>query len=915
MLLWNCEGIRGALNLFQEVNPFGKFDIVLFTETFAVTPISYPNFYSQEVLATKGNAGRPSAGLSILTKPSQNSVRVASSQFFLAVRTDFADVILFYIPPKTDMEQVLQVVDEGLAELDSSRTWIVAGDFNCRIDTGSRGEELVDHLNEAHGLSCVNDKLCATYFCKHGSSCIDLVFTNKPGQMKSPLEIKRVVERKHAWVTSVWNRLLRQSESQQVENKRLSRSVNLELLNHALESTQREIDNGDVNAAAQSLTDSIVSSTTYVKTRRLIHKKWFDEECRALKATLLRLQPSNVEEYWTLRRRYRRLLKEKREAFEDRELQQKLEKAESTPWNLFRKAKNTYSSPIELSKWEDHFANIFDPDHSPPRVSLPVTHNEDCNIEGWMNDPITEYEVRCAVDSLKLRKAPGPDLITNELLKVSRDIISPVLTSLFNSCLTCEQVPDVWRKALVKTLYKGSGSREDPNNYRGITLQNVLYKVLTSIVNRRVIQHVDDLLPDQQYGFRRGRSTHQAIHILTDKIKSTLAGKERLYAVFVDFKKAFPSVDRALLIPKLSNVGVKGRLLGLIASCLSYNKLVISDGLRQTDEIVQHRGLPEGDTLAPTEYLIFASDLADTLSAVADVDFLMFADDLVIYSKNRQQVQRALDVLADWCRQNKITVNKSKTLAMKFRKGGRLCSDDILNFDGERLAFTNEYTYLGVTLQTTMQSFTKHVKAKKKKALSGISALKHLPQTSLKTAKKIFNMKIRPIVEYSLRGIAQFLTVANLHELDKVKSAFFKKALGLHSSASSTFALGLCDESQYCEELVKGGFDFKRQVISEYREDIEERVWRNITERFTDGPAFLTSDWKDFGRKDRHVLTRTTYHGFHHRLCVDMCYSPVPEEATCICRLCLQPAPRLHILACPAGSGLSTAEFIRQISS
>ena len=393
--------------------------------------------------------------------------------------------------------------------------------------------------------------------------------------------------------------------------------------------------------------------------------------------------------------------------------------------------------------------------------------------------------------------------------------------------------------------------------------------MLTSIINSRIMRGIEQRLPEQQYGFRHGRNTHQAITILTDKISDSLSRREPLYPVYVDFRKAFPSVDRALLIPKLAEIGVRGRILGLIASCLQYNVLAITDGLRQTDDITQHRGLPEGDTLAPTEYLIFAKDLADQLSTVATVEFLMFlmfADDLVIYSPRIEELQAALDTLANWCRTNKISVNMKKTKAMKFRRGGKLSSTDVLTFNGSNLEFTNEYTYLGITLQTTMRSFAKHVIEKKRKALSAIAALKYLQLTSLKTAKKVFQSKIRPIIEYSLKGIAKYLSTANLKEIDRVKAAFFKKALGLHNSASSTFAIALAKERHYVEDLMDHGYNFAPDVIRDYKKDIDDRLWTALAERYTDGPAFQSEDWMQHGRKDRHLTVRTTYHGFHHLL-------------------------------------------------
>ena len=872
----------------------------------AVEP-TYPNFYSHYWPAERNPRGRPSGGLCVLTKPHLHAAIIAATNSYVVVRTRFADISLFYFPPDTPMETIFQEIAEAIAEMADSKTWIIAGDFNCRLDHGTRGKELVTHLNETHMLTCLNDG-SPTYHCPNGSSCIDLVFTNNRRGQHSRMSVKRVVERKHSWVTTTcYSRNSTETAGgEPVKQKRLTRKLDVQRLNDNFERSSVKLASEDINVATNTLTTAIAAAVLPKKHPRRIHKPWFDAECRAARTTLRNLQLRNDNRFWSYKREYRRLLKERRNDFEERELESKLERAETTPWNLFRKRTATYSSPIELTKWIEHFSAIFDPDRLPPEIKLPESHETDCTTPGWTNDPISEFEVTTAIDKLKEGKAPGPDEITNELLKTSRDLISPVLTTLFNKCLTQESLPNSWRHSVVKTLYKGSGEVTDPNNYRGITLQNALYKVLTSILNARITRRIDHQLPDQQFGFRRGKSTSQAINILTDKIQENLSKRTPLYAVFVDFRKAFPSVDRSLLIPKLAKLGVRGRVLGLIASCLRYNKLVVTDGLRQTNDINQHRGLPEGDTLAPTEYLAFAKDLADDLEATKGSEFLMFADDLVIYSRKLSDVQRALDALEKWCKENRVTVNTRKTKAMKFRGGGRLCLTDMLTYNGNALEFVNEYTYLGITLQTSMKSFSKHVIQKKKKALSAISALKYLPLTSLSTAKKIFQSKIRPIAEYSLKGIAKYMTTANLLQLDKIKSAFYKKALGLHASVSSTFALALCSEKQYSEQLIDENYDFRSEVIDAYNDNIEDRFLACTAKKFTDGPAFQRNDWMERNRKDRHLTTRATFHGFHHLLCMTSCYDPAAlrEDSTCTCRICqTHNIDRYHLLACPGLRG------------
>ena len=331
------------------------------------------------------------------------------------------------------------------------------------------------------------------------------------------------------------------------------------------------------------------------------------------------------------------------------------------------------------------------PHKEPARIDITAEIEETArDAEAWYNGNFTALELEKRVRKLKHKKAPGEDQIVAEHLEKCDQTM---LLKLMNACLEQAEIPNAWRQATLKVLYKGKGKLTDPNNYRGIALLQTLFKLLTALLNQRIIRHIDHLLDDDQYGFRQGRSTIQAITKLLKAIKTALRKeKGKLYVVFVDFRKAFPSVDRAILIKKMNNIGIRGRFLKLIAATLRYNEIKVDDGLRATASIKQHEGLFEGDSLSPTAFLVFINDLGYSL----DCDHTLFADDTVTYSEDIQTQQKALDGLDQWCAENKISVNLQKTKAIKFRKGGRMAKTDQLFFRGEKVEFVNEYRYTSV---------------------------------------------------------------------------------------------------------------------------------------------------------------------------------------------------------------------------
>jgi hypothetical protein len=447
----------------------------------------------------------------------------------------------------------------------------------------------------------------------------------------------------------------------------------------------------------------------------------------------------------------------------------------------------------------------------------------------------------------------------------------------------------------VITIFKGKGCTQDPGNYRGIALQGVFFKLLTWLLNIRIMTNVDHLLPPEQFGFRRGRGTRQALDkLLTDLRRETKDKKGVTYACFVDFEKAFDKVDRGILIDKLhKQFGIKGRILRLVSSILDTNKVLISDGLRMTNPVTQNNGVLQGDSLSPTLFLCYVSDLADKLREITGLDFILYADDLVMYSVEPETIRQALRTLQEWCDHNEMSVNTRKTKIMKFRKCGRFARTDIFFYKDNMLDIVPSYDYLGVTLQPSL-TFTKHVRRRKAAAMSAIGTLRDLHLVSLTTALRIFDMKIKPILTYGFDTLAPFLTAQQMIEADRVKTVFLKRALRLPKHGSATLTLHLCETNTLMIEL-RNALDISNDAWNKYQTHRSARE-QNFLDQHYGGPAFDTNDWKRPKQKYRHAYTRLTLHGFHHKLCQDCDFHDPSED--CICLMCKDSCDRYHVFSC-----------------
>ena len=375
----------------------------------------------------------------------------------------------------------------------------------------------------------------------------------------------------------------------------------------------------------------------------------------------------------------------------------------------------------------------------------------------WYNAPFSWEEYVKVVKRIPRNKAPGIDRISNDILKDNHAIIGRNILDLINKCLERRELPADWKISKLIMLYKGKGTPEDPNNYRGIALLPNILKILTSLINNRLTENCFHLLPKNQYGFRKARNTQILVNILLTEAKETIAGKNKLYTVFLDYTKAFDSVPRDRLLEKLkSRFGVKGKILRLICKIFGPNKIRVYDNICLAKAVTQKIGVLQGDSLSPSLFIMYTADMLSHLNEhLKEVTTLAYADDVAIFSRSRTHIQDALNIIADWNEENKLELNTKKTKVIKFRNGGRLCKADILEYCGEEIEFVNEFRYLGITL-TPKISFTKHIQNLKNKSASAMSTIRRLQLVSLNTGLRIYAIKIRPIINYCIMSVDLF---------------------------------------------------------------------------------------------------------------------------------------------------------------
>ena len=174
------------------------------------------------------------------------------------------------------------------------------------------------------------------------------------------------------------------------------------------------------------------------------------------------------------------------------------------------------------------------------------------NSQLQLNKSILLSEVQKAISSCKLNKSPGVDCIPNEVIKHPN--VVNLLVKVYQYCFENGIVPKMWLRSLIKPIPKSSEKNPYlPLNYRGISLISCIGKVYSSILNSRLTLHLEEnnVLVDEQNGFRKSRSCEDHTFVLSSIIDSRKSEGKATFAAFIDMSKVFDSINRNMLFYKL----------------------------------------------------------------------------------------------------------------------------------------------------------------------------------------------------------------------------------------------------------------------------------------------------------------------------------------------------------------------------
>ena len=884
-------------------------DLAILTETFLVDNWQHTGFYNIHLLAKKGERGRPMGGISILLKPWMTPTeQIIRQENSMLVATPNINIIAAYFQPYANAVEIIDEIGTLLKQCDNNKPAIIGGDFNCRLDVGNYKTKLVIRTLEEEGFVLLNNPQIPTYICHNGKSTIDIALIR--GDIKGNIlpiwndsitPIRKHIPMKISLKTTPTNptppRKILQSAQRKIDREKIKNKRK-----HIIQ-IEAQIEKGNLEEATGAIEDLLKSATMQTNQTTRKAKRWFDSECYSKRNivlnTLHRLR-RNVRDaelmklYTEERKSYKKMIKEKKKEYLEREAKREADKATKDPFIALRPRKQAQTQNISMKEWEDHFSKILNKQgiQTPPKEEKqPQTTTEENTGEH-----LQEEDIKKAIKILKKEKAAGPDNIHNEHIKDTTDFLQHIWTKLFNKCLAVGRIPTQWRHSIIKVLYKGTGDPKDTNKYRGIALENTQFKIFSKIIADKIKDCIDSHLPEPQMGFRSGRSTMTAVQLLLNNIDEALKEKLMFYTVFIDFTKAFDLLQRDLIIQKLEEtLGKESVWTRIIKSILKYNIITISDNLSISDPIMQSNGVLQGDPMSPMLYILATEEVLRITEKEEGVHIYAYADDIVVGSTDIHKLQETIGKIDEWCTKHELHINIPKTEMMIFRNGGKAPAAAEISIRGQKLKISPDFKYLGITLQPTAKCFTKHVTDRAAQAVMAMHDIKNIRLLSLETALNLFKARIIPILCYGIEVIWSHLTENNLNTLEKVKATYLKRALGVSKTTRSRLVYLLAREPFLLEDIKLRYMLQHTKALGNQMKIMEEKR-ADVWPEFYGTGAMTDRTWTTSNFELRHVVTRLSIHGFHHLLCTNKTHhDPTPA---CVCELCSKVCERYHIELC-----------------
>ena len=316
--------------------------------------------------------------------------------------------------------------------------------------------------------------------------------------------------------------------------------------------------------------------------------------------------------------------------------------------------------------------------------------------------PVLKSEVEQAIRLLANNKAPGADGIPIELIKQLGTAGAEVMYSLCQMIWSTGKWPSQWKQSIYIPIFK-KGDQKLCTNYRTIALIPHASKILLKIMQKRLERKMEDILPEEQAGFRKSRGTRDHIANLRWLMESMREYQQDVYMCFIDYTKAFDSVDHDTLWAVLLKLGVQPHLIRLMRNLYKNQEAAVRTEHGDTDWFGVEKGVRQGRILSPylfnlyAEYVMREAGLQECTQGVRIggrvVNNLRYADDTTLLECSVHDLSNIIGSLKEASERLGLKLNMKKTKIMS------TTNLQEFSLDREKIEVVKSFVFLGASVK------------------------------------------------------------------------------------------------------------------------------------------------------------------------------------------------------------------------
>lgn len=345
-----------------------------------------------------------------------------------------------------------------------------------------------------------------------------------------------------------------------------------------------------------------------------------------------------------------------------------------------------------------------------------------------------------------------------------------VITHLINTSICTGIYPSELKSGIVRPIYK-KGSKGDYDSYRPITILPVLDKICEKYICNEIhtFYKTYNTLSTDQYGFQSKKSTTQLLSNFTDYVNKCLDQKEHVLVIFIDYSKAFDTLQHKVLLQKLDNSGIRGPLLKWCSNYLEDRSYYVKIGTYYSNKTPVTQGTAQGSVLGPLHYLTYVDDIKNV---VRYCKLYQYADDICIISHDRNfevamsKIKEDFISISRWSHDNGLVLNTNKSKVMHIHSSHIKATKDVEIKSHTHLCLHNpnksqscncpaleqvsQYTYLGLIIDSRL-NWKHHIDSVCNKLRGILAKFRIINQRVPYYIKlKMYNSLVESIVSYGL---------------------------------------------------------------------------------------------------------------------------------------------------------------------